>query len=124
MGPAGENAGPSGRGVGWDWEFLLRIWLEEGYPEEAFGRQTARSYTNALQARVDARKREAREIVVRAYNQACMNGAAFAGKLGPLERWLPETDDKSRGGAALLGALLAMKKKGVPMQIERVRKAA
>lgn len=52
-----------------------------------------------------------------------MNGAAFAGKLGSLDRWLP-TEDKSRGGAALLGALRAMKKKGVPMTIERIGKKA
>ncbi|MFA9205025.1 MAG: hypothetical protein ACEQSH_01075 [Bacteroidia bacterium] len=76
-----------------------------------------------MRARYDLRKRDNRADIERAWTQAALNGAAFAGKLKPLDHYLPD-QDKSRGGAALLGALLAMKKKGVPMQIERIRKAA
>lgn len=89
-----------------------------------FGWQTSRSYTEALRARLDNRKREARAEIVRAYNLAAMIGKAFAGKLGPIDQYFANPEDKSRGGAALLGALMAMKKRGVPMKIERVRKAA
>ena len=52
-----------------------------------------------------------------------MSGAASVGKLGAIEKWLPHEEDKSRGGAALLGALRAMQRKGVPMKIERINKA-
>lgn len=53
-----------------------------------------------------------------------MIGLAYAGKLKPLDHYLDKDEDKSRGGAALLGALKAMKQRGVPMTIERVRKRA
>lgn len=44
-------------------------------------------------------------------------------RLKPLDRYLKEgSPDKSRGTAALLGALRAMKKKGVPMTITKLKK--
>lgn len=50
-----------------------------------------------------------------------MIGAAFGGKLRSLDHYLNAgKPDQSRGGAALLGALRAMKRKGVSMRIERV----
>lgn len=87
-----------------------------------FWEQTARSFSGALRARLENAKREARAEIVRSWNLAALVGAAFAGKLKPLNHYLASTEDKSRGGAALLGALMAMKKKGVPMTIERIRK--
>lgn len=68
--------------------------------------------------------RESRAEIRRAWNQAALNGAAYAGKLKSLDHYLASTEDKSRGGMAMLGALLAMKKKGVSMTIERVSRAA
>lgn len=62
--------------------------------------------------------------MVRAWNLAALIATASVGKLKPLEHYLASSEDKSRGGAALLGALVAMKKKGVPMVIERVGKKA
>lgn len=89
-----------------------------------FDEQTAVSFSDALRARFEVRKRDGRAETVRAWTQAALNGAAFAGKLKPLDHYLTSTEDKSRGGAALLGALMAMKKKGVPMKIERLKKTA
>lgn len=51
-------------------------------------------------------------------------GAAFAGKLQDLDHYLPENAEAKQNNAALLGFLLKLKRKGVPMTVERVERAA
>jgi hypothetical protein len=53
-----------------------------------------------------------------AYNIAALTGAAFAGELKTFAEY--NTPDVNPKSAALLGALFRMKRRGVPMQIEKV----
>lgn len=56
-----------------------------------------------------------------------MVGAAFCGKLRDLDHYLQpaeSSEDRQQNNAALLGFLLKMKRKGVPMTIERVTRVA
>lgn len=77
-----------------------------------------------MAARHEARKTAIRDETRLAWMTGNFVGLAFGGKLKDLKHYLQdESEDASRGGAALLGALIAMKKRGVPMQIERLRKA-
>lgn len=78
-----------------------------------------------MDARFESRKADYRDDQRRAWQIANYAGAAFAGGLKDLSYYLKnESEDKSRGGMAMLGALLAMKKKGVSMTVERIKRAA
>jgi hypothetical protein len=55
---------------------------------------------------------------VLAYNIAALTGAAFVGKLKTFAEY--NASDVNPNGAALLGVLFKMKRRGVPMQIEKV----
>lgn len=53
-----------------------------------------------------------------------MIGNAMAGKLGGIEQYMPKEGEASDDGTLLLGFLMKMKRKGVPMKFERIERAA
>lgn len=121
----GEEEKPSEGGVGWDWPVLLRLWIEEGLDEADFWRQTGNTFQIVMNARFEARKNRYRDDTILAWQIGNFAGAAFAGKLKDLSHYLADpTEDKSRGGAQLLGLFMSMKKRGAPIKIERLQKTA
>jgi hypothetical protein len=97
--------------------------MGEGFSGEAFGDQTADTFSAALGARVAIRKQQRDDNLFLAWHIGAFSGAAQNGKLRPLDHYLKtETRDMSRGGAALLGAMRHLQKKGVAVKITKVGK--
>lgn len=101
------------------------MWVEAGQPAHTFWQQTQRSFANTLAGAA------VRDITL-AWKIANMTGAAWGGNLPPLDKLLaPETapaskgkfvSDEQRASASLLGFMFKMKRRGVPMEIERIER--
>lgn len=63
------------------------------------------------------RKREARNEIARAWNQAALNGAAFCGKLKPLSHYL---QSPPQAPGEMLAVLHTLKSAGADITIRRV----
>lgn len=101
------------------------MWIEEGFSPDLFWAQTGRSFQIAVEARFEARKAEARDDTRRAWQIANFAGASFGGKLQDLDHYLPtEGGEKPQSVAALFGFLMKMRRKGLPMTVERIERAA
>ena len=114
--------GPSEGGIGWDWDRLLRLWIEEGFPPETFWDQTERSFAAALEARIETRRLERERDLLNAYNMASLCGHAFAGKLKPFGHYARSGGKAPQTPKQMLTALKAIKASGAAMAIRRVPK--
>lgn len=79
-----------------------------------------------MEARASAREYDQRDDLILAWQIGNFAGAAFAGKLQNLAHYLPTKGEQSpqQSSAMLFGFLMKMKRKGVPMTVERIERAA
>lgn len=92
------------------------MWVETGNSPDTFWKQTHRSFTNTL---IGAAKRR----ITQAWQIAVMVGPATAGKLRDLDDYLPsDTIERTKGSAQALGFLFKLKRKGIPMTIEKIER--
>jgi hypothetical protein len=116
-----EGQKPSEGGVGWDWDELFTIWCEEGFPPDSFWHQTPRTFTAALEGKLRSVKREVEREVALAWHTAAFSGAAQAGKLKPLAKYLDTLSPKqAQTPAEMLAVLKTFKAAGADMEIRRL----
>lgn len=89
------------------------MWSAAGFSPETFWPQTERSFANALAGAAE------REVTL-AWQIEFFARQKF---LNPLSEYLRPLDSlKDNGAQALLGVLFKLKRKGVPMQIEKIER--
>jgi hypothetical protein len=112
-----EGRAPSEGGVGWDWNALRRVWIEEGFQDEDFWRQTASSYSLAMEARANVRKRETeRDLFIAWHTEAF----AREKRLKPLAKYLSPSSQAGQSPKEMLSILKQFREKGANMNIRRV----
>lgn len=92
------------------------MWVEAGFPPETFWHQTERSFANALAG-------AAKHRIKLAWQIAEFVGAAFVGKLKRPEEYL--TDERpvgTPGAMKVVGYLMRLQRKGIPMKIEKIER--
>lgn len=92
------------------------MWVEAGFPPDTFWKQTQRSFSNSLTG-------VAKHRITSAWHIGVMSGLAYAGKLRALEDYLPgPANEGTKGAAQALGFLFKLKRKGIPMTIEKIER--
>lgn len=106
-----------------DYDRLLAVWVQAGQPAWAFGATPPRAFNAAMAGYAAAEKR-------RAWHDWRTVNQSRAEKPQDLKRYLAplgdkrDPEDRSRGGAALIGMLTEMKARGVPVRIRRLKRPA
>jgi hypothetical protein len=89
------------------------MWCAAAFPPDTFWRQTERSFANAVAGAAEREVTLAWQIEFFARQK----------RLNRLSEYLqPIHSAQNDGAQALLGALFKMKRKGVPMKIERIER--
>jgi hypothetical protein len=97
------------------------MWVEAEFPPATFWQQTERSFVLALEARAEAMKRRTERERRLAWNIAALSALASVGKLKSFDESFVTGEDGATGGSAkVLGLLFRLKRKGVPMTIEKI----
>jgi hypothetical protein len=92
------------------------MWVEAGFPPETFWKQTERSFSNSLAG-------VARHRIKLAWQIAAFTGAASVGKLKSPDEYMPTVDRQTTPGAMkLVGFMQRLKRRGIPVTIERIER--
>lgn len=76
----------------------------------------------ALAGRRNRDKLNARRDIVRAYRTGAFGGAAFNGKLKPLDQYMDTTDSPATRSAKGIHFFRSLQARGLPIKIERVER--